>query len=176
MPSVIWNPFFGHYIPTHQTKSTSNIQDIVLDLSTEKRSQDKTPDLVKKEPFDFNKFYKTYQQIASREPIASRNRKRRLSSGGSSSDSDKAIIQETKKRRTEDCFQDNKEFLMNNCFNSNRVLKEQSSIQQEHFSKSARGKKDQKIASIRDSCDCRFCYEDHIIKMRLKRSKPWLNM
>ena len=169
MPSVIWNPFFGHYIPTHQTKSTSNIQDIVLDLSTEKRSQDETPDLVKKEPFDFNKFYKTYQQIASREPIASRNRKRRLSSGGSSSDSDKAIIQETKKQRTEN-------FLMNNCFNSNRVLKEQSSIQQEHFSKSARGKKDQKIASIRDSCDCRFCYEDHIIKMRLKRSKPWLNM
>lgn len=35
---------------------------------------------------------------------------------------------------------------------------------------------EQKLASIRESCDCRFCYEDHIIKMRLKSSKPWLNM
>ena len=172
MPSLIWNPFFGHYIPTHQTKvPVLQSHDIVLDLTTEKRSQDETADLVKKEPFDFKKFYKTYQQIASREPPVSRNRKRRLSSG--SSDSDQSIIQETKKLRTEETLYDNR-----NSFTSNHLQKEQSSRQQEqeHLSKNARGKKEQKIASIRDSCDCRFCYEDHIIKMRLKRSKPWLNV
>ena len=169
MPSLIWNPFFGHYIPTLQTKTSVQSHDIVLDLSTEKRSQDETADLVKKEPFDFKKFYKTYQQIASREPPVSRNRKRRLSTG--SSDSDQSINHETKKPRTEEILHDH-----SNSFNSNILLRGQSSRQQEHLSKSTRGKKEQKIASIRDSCDCRFCYEDHIIKMRLKRSKPWLNV
>ena len=165
MPSLIWNPFFGHYIPTHQAKTSEQSHDIVLDLTTEKRSRD----LVKKEPFDFSKFYKTYQQIASREPPVSRNRKRQLST--ESSDSDQSIIQETKKPRTEENLYDN-----SNSFSSNSLLKGQSSRQQEHLTRGTRGQKEQKIASIRDSCDCRFCYEDHIIKMRLKRSKPWLNV
>ena len=173
MPSLIWNPFFGHYIPMHQTKvPLLQSHEIVLDLSTDKASQDKPADLVKKESFDFKKFYKTYEEIASREPPVSRNRKRRLSSG--SSDSDQSIIQETKKSRTEETVYDN-----GSSFTSNHLRKEQSSRQQEQqedLSKSVRVKKEQKIASIRDSCDCRFCYEDHIIKMRLKRSKPWLNV
>ena len=165
MSSLIWNPFFGHYIPKYQTKTSEQSHDIVLDLTTGKRSQD----LVKKETFDFSKFYKTYQQIASREPPVSRNRKRQLST--ESSDSDQSIIQETKKPRTEEILYDN-----SYSFTSNSRLNGQSSRQQEHLSKGMRGQKEQKIASIRDSCDCRFCYEDHIIKMRLKRSKPWLNV
>ena len=127
MSSLIWNPFFGHYIPTHQAKTSAQSHDIVLDLTTEKRSQD----LVKKETFDFSKFYKTYQQIASREPPVSRNRKRQLSS--ESSDSDQSIIQETKKPRTEEILYDN----------SNSILKGQVSRQQEHLSRGTRGQKEQ---------------------------------
>ena len=42
--------------------------------------------------------------------------------------------------------------------------------------KKNRAKTLKKIESIRESCDCRFCYEDHILKMRLKTSnnKPCL--
>ena len=42
--------------------------------------------------------------------------------------------------------------------------------------KKNRAKTLKKLESIRESCDCRFCYEDHILKMRLKTSnnKPCL--
>ena len=33
-----------------------------------------------------------------------------------------------------------------------------------------KSKTQKKIAQIREMCDCRFCYEDHIIRMRLKVS------
>ena len=35
--------------------------------------------------------------------------------------------------------------------------------------------KSSKIPRIKDTCDCRFCYEDHIIRMRLKTERTWLN-
>ena len=34
-----------------------------------------------------------------------------------------------------------------------------------------RAKTLKKIESIKETCDCRFCYEDHIMKMRLKSAK-----
>ena len=34
-----------------------------------------------------------------------------------------------------------------------------------------KSKTQKKIAQIREMCDCRFCYEDHILRMRLKLSK-----
>ena len=37
-----------------------------------------------------------------------------------------------------------------------------------------RAKTLKKIENIKESCDCRFCYEDHILKMRLKSSNPGL--
>ena len=37
-----------------------------------------------------------------------------------------------------------------------------------------RAKTKKKIESIKESCDCRFCYEDHILKMRMKTSKPYV--
>ena len=33
-----------------------------------------------------------------------------------------------------------------------------------------KSKTQKKIAQIREMCDCRFCYEDHILRMRLKLS------
>ena len=40
--------------------------------------------------------------------------------------------------------------------------------------KKSRSKTLKKIESIKESCDCRFCYEDHIIKMRMKSVKPYV--
>ena len=173
MPSsLIWNPFFGYYTPTQQEEGPSKTQDAVLDLTTVKRSQEEADSLMKKELFDFRKFYKTYQEIASREPTAKKNRKRQLSSG--SSDSDQSLIQETKKQRI-----DNIPVIpKGDFFNSKHVLKER----QNPPPNAAQGQKrdcrskEQKIASIRDSCDCRFCYEDHIIKLRLKRNRTWTHV
>lgn len=39
--------------------------------------------------------------------------------------------------------------------------------------KKSRSKTLKKIESIKESCDCRFCYEDHILKMRMKSVKPY---
>ena len=40
--------------------------------------------------------------------------------------------------------------------------------------KRSRSKTLKKIESIKESCDCRFCYEDHILKMRMKSVKPFV--
>lgn len=40
--------------------------------------------------------------------------------------------------------------------------------------KKSRSKTLKKIESIKESCDCRFCYEDHILKMRMKSVKPFV--
>ena len=40
--------------------------------------------------------------------------------------------------------------------------------------KKNRSKTLKKIESIKESCDCRFCYEDHILKMRMKNVKPYI--
>lgn len=34
-------------------------------------------------------------------------------------------------------------------------------------------KKKEEISQIKTSCDCRFCYEDHIRKLRVKSDVPW---
>ena len=40
--------------------------------------------------------------------------------------------------------------------------------------KKNRSKTLKKIESIKESCDCRFCYEDHILKMRMRSVKPFV--
>ena len=40
--------------------------------------------------------------------------------------------------------------------------------------KRSRSKTMKKIEIIKESCDCRFCYEDHILKMRMKSVKPFV--
>ena len=40
--------------------------------------------------------------------------------------------------------------------------------------KRSRSKTLKKIENIKESCDCRFCYEDHILKMRMKSVKPFV--
>ena len=42
--------------------------------------------------------------------------------------------------------------------------------------KKVRARKHNHLSSLKESCDCRFCYEDHIIKMRLKTEKPWMSL
>ena len=46
--------------------------------------------------------------------------------------------------------------------------------QPDKHSKKYKKKASRKISTIKDTCDCKFCYEDHIIRMRLKITHPYL--
>ena len=116
--------------------------------------------------FDFANFYLTYYKIASRSSptylshdnrgLAQNSltnytevrmeRKRKLS--GSSCEAEEEV-EEFKKDYEKDI---NKTI-------GQRIMKKKAKIQ---------------VSGIKDTCDCRFCYEDHIIKMRLKTERPWL--
>ena len=68
--------------------------------------------------------------------------------------------------------------------NNNNGLKKLRFEENEKWKKSQKGKnkstkklvKNSKsnIFNIKNRCDCRFCYEDHIIRMRLKNIYPYL--
>ena len=59
-----------------------------------------------------------------------------------------------------------RDFLNNYKTRSETVIKTSKKTE-----KKSRAKAMKKIESIKESCDCRFCYEDHIMKMRMKSSK-----
>ena len=46
--------------------------------------------------------------------------------------------------------------------------------QAEKNSKKYKKKVSRKMSNLKDTCDCKFCYEDHIIRMRLKITHPYL--
>ena len=139
------------------------------------KSNDQQLAVVKEEQFDFSQFYQTYQQIASRtaplnlSPSYTSERKRRLSSSSDSS-SDLSTT-DAKRPKVEETLEIKEE--------APTTAPGESVHQKERRHRNPQSRKsrtEEKLATIRDSCDCRFCYEDHIIKMRLKSSKPWLNM
>ena len=52
-----------------------------------------------------------------------------------------------------------------------KVNKEKLKKSSKRLERKTRAKTLKKIESIKETCDCRFCYEDHIIKMRIKSVK-----
>jgi hypothetical protein len=170
MITNIWNPFIPLGHPVEQEEP--------LDLSAKNNKTRVSEKNVKKmeETFDFAKFYHTYYAISSRSLSAypsyesvsppqtsplllgehKETRKRKHSS--SSFESDESVSGDEKKFRVE-----------NKTITRNDDLK----LKTNKKSKPRRG---QQMSSIKDSCDCRFCYEDHIIKMRLKTERPWLQL
>ena len=162
MITNMWSP----YIVNH---SDLSLQEEPLDLSmkTQVESGMGQKAEVKNQgtSFDLWKFYQTYHQISSRswtdypgdygsvqpcQTSPSNTRKRKSSS--SSIESEGSESGDEKKIRLE--------ITTGNCkSNYSHNQKKSEKVSQ--------------IANIKDSCDCRFCYEDHIIKMRLKTEKTW---
>ena len=154
----IWNPS----IPLSQSVE----QEEPLDLSVKsKETQVSLKSL--EETFDFAKFYYNYYAISARSlpaypiyelcnPLLSgehkENRKRKYSS--STCESDESGSGDEKKSRIET----------------------ETITRIDNLEKKTHKKSKTSISSIKDSCDCRFCYEDHIIKMRLKTERPWLDL
>ena len=158
----MWSPYIVHH-------SEMPFQVEPLDLSMKKQEKQQTVQHsgVKSQEtnFDFWMFYQTYHQISSRSWSAypgdqdflhpsqtspSNTRKRKSSS--SKEDSDDSESGDGKKIRLECPNINNK---------SNNSHKKKKIVKVNH------------IASIKDSCDCRFCYEDHIFKMRIKTKSTW---
>ena len=173
MFSNIWNPFIH--------LSSSSEQEEPLDLSVKNQNMHLKRENVKnlEKTFDFAKFYYTYDQISSRTllvypssyeafgpietsltPVIKINetRKRKSLSSSSETESDDSLSGEEKKIRLE---------------NDNKGTKTKSLKKNSH--KENINIKGKHLSSLKDSCDCRFCYEDHIIKMRLKTEKPWMS-
>ena len=177
----IWNPYYGHY--RQALPSPGPGQDQALDLTVSKTEDKPEVMVIKKEPFDFNQFYQTYQQIASRTSPSAvtsppEQRKRRFSSS-ESSDSDQSFQEAKKSKQEEPVIVVKQEPLSSTHIPLAEPQTEALNTrtrQGQKVTKNMKSRTEQKLASIRESCACRFCYEDHIIKMRLKTSKPWLNL
>ena len=162
MITNMWSP----YIVNH---SDLSLQEEPLDLSMKTQVESgmgqKAEVKNQERSFDLWKFYQTYHQISSRsltyyhaynglaqpfQTSPSITRKRKSSS--SSIESEGSESGDEKKIRIE--------MITGNCKSNYSPSQKKS-------------EKVSQIANIKDSCDCRFCYEDHIIKMRLKTEKPW---
>ena len=170
MYANIWNPYI--------IQSELAWQEQPLDLSVKRQDgTDQSTNIKRPEiSFDFSKFYQTYQQISSRSwttypgsfeglsslqtsPASQREDRKRKSSGSSSESEDSSSGDEKRVRLL--CGEDG-------------TRKEGDN--KKHSQKKRKDGAGQQIANIANSCDCRFCYEDHIIKMRLKTERPWMHL
>ena len=57
--------------------------------------------------------------------------------------------------------------------NEAKKLKLETAKHDAKINKIIKRKKKEEISQIKTSCDCRFCYEDHIKKLRVKSDVPW---
>ena len=57
--------------------------------------------------------------------------------------------------------------------NEAKKLKLDITKQDAKFNKMIKRKKKEEISQIKTSCDCRFCYENHIKNLRVKSDVPW---
>ena len=158
MYDQLWNPFFLPF-PLQQ-------QEEPLDLSVKKERSSEPASLVKPN-FDFQKFYDTYCEISSRSlPVLPH-----FDAPKVREDVDEISIRK-RKYSTDTCESDEtvsgdeKRIKVDDQETAKKLTKKSKSL------KRAKDKNAQ-ISDIKKSCDCRFCYEDHIIKLRLKTEKPW---
>ena len=159
LKTQIWNP----WVETGQEEA--------LDLSVKKEGYEEIQET--HDQFDNEKFYKTYNLIAERERIVTLSyeqsfypqngtsstfeKKRKLPSTFSGTVGIKKSSQDNKnKQRKVEKYQ------------NNNIKGDQLKQSIEQDGKKSKKKDSDKIASIQSSCDCRFCYEDHILRMRLK--------
>ena len=152
----IWNPW------------VDAIQEEALDLTVKKEETEVYEKPIKQ--FDFAKFYQTYSMIAQRNYMGSASYEQNFdaeqetfwgrNNNESFSDSEPAH----KKSRRE-----NKKEEISPMINSRR--KYYKTVKN---SKKTKTKMSGTLSKIQSTCDCRFCYEDHIMKMRLKVTQPYL--
>ena len=161
----LMNPIWHPWMETGQEQA--------LDLSVKKEE-------CAQKQFDFDKFYKTYNQIAERNQIVTLNyeqsfypqnvkfdKKRKIPSSFSERVRIKQVKQEADNKP-----ENTDTHLLKYQSNSSKIYQLKQS--KENVFKNYKKKDSDKVTSIKDSCDCRFCYEDHIIRMRLKNTHPFL--
>ena len=186
----IWNPF-------HQEQHLHPVkeQDAPLDLSMKGNYYNNSQVVKKREAdsiavfdesinrnFDFKKFYSTYYAISAR----SWEQFPMMNQGGYSAGS---VInneeQELKKRKLDSSIceldesvssGDEKRIKLEDEGEGKRKAETNINNNKKKVAKNSRTTKNVQISRIKDSCDCRFCYEDHIMKMRLKTERSWLSL
>ena len=160
-PSNIWNPWVGNLV-----------QEEALDLTVKKEKVEENENSFNQ--FNFQQFYQTYSIIAERE------NKTNISY-------DNFPTQQTEniwKRKLPTCFDvpvekkickelginpfKDEKLELRNITSRKTISKTENNL------KKPKKKISVKISKIKETCDCKFCYEDHIIRMRLKITHPYL--
>ena len=164
----IWHPWL------------ETVQEQAQDLTVKKEES-----VEKQNQFDFFKFYQTYSRIAKRENGVNMNYEESFYPQDVSSwkfeEKRKFLADEPveqnihhKKIKHEVNSQAHKaeKGLLKKC--QTQKQNEQSDKSVEKSSNKSKKKSSRKITSIKDTCDCKFCYEDHIIRLRLMITHPYL--
>ena len=159
----LWNPWLDAVAAEDQLEQA-------LDLTVTKEEQQPAP----RQPsqFDYQQFYAAYSLIAEREGklvgwdcegglVMERWPGGELQGGCGNPTLETHIKQEKNTSKNKENLRGVKKLKPTTAKSAKRSTKSKSRTLN-------------KIASIKQSCDCRFCYEDHIMRMRLKVSKPFL--
>ena len=159
--SNIWNPWVG-----------DSAQEEALDLTVKKERSEENENNLKQ--FNFQQFYQTYSKIAEREnktnngynnifpPQRENIWKRKLPEGF-----DTPVEKQMCNGLGKEQFKEDK-LELENITSRKKVTKTENNL------KKPKKKISVKISKIKETCDCKFCYEDHIIRMRLKITHPYL--
>ena len=158
-PSNIWKPWVG-----------DSVQEEALDLTVKQERSEENENNLKQ--FDFHQFYQTYSKIAENKtnisydnifPPKTENIWKRKLPEGFDTPVDKKMCN---KLGIEQFKEDKLE--LKNITSRKKVTKTENNL------KKPKKKISVKISKIKETCDCKFCYEDHISRMRLKITHPYL--
>ena len=159
--SNIWNPWVG-----------DSAQEEALDLTVKKERSEENENNLKQ--FNFQQFYQTYSKISEREnktnksynnifpPQTENIWKRKLPEGF-----DAPVEKQMCNGLGIEQFKEDK-LELENITSRKKVTKTENNL------KKPKKKISVRISKIKETCDCKFCYEDHIIRMRLKITHPYL--
>ena len=116
--------------------------------------------------FNFTEFYRTYLEISQKSLDLYYSQQ---TFHQSPSPQQKTAIRAKRKLSSEFDASESKKVRRE----SAEVEDEKLHLSQTRMTRMMRKKKKEQISEIGQSCDCRFCYEDHIRKLRLKIDQPW---
>ena len=152
-----WNPFLAHQ--EHPLDLSVKNKGVIAKVNNVKNAQNS---------FDFAKFYLTYYKIASRSSPAY------LSHDNHGPAQNSSTIRTEFRRERKRKFSDNSSETEGKKVKIDNICENPSDKDKDIKNRKSQNKENSRFPSIKDTCDCRFCYEDHIIKMRLKTERPWL--
>lgn len=114
--------------------------------------------------FNFEEFYRTYLAISVRSWVIQQQQDRDVTS---------KFLVSNPSRLHGPSSPPVKRKLSGEFENEAKKIKLDSTKQDAKLNKIIKRQKKEEISQIKTSCDCRFCYEDHIKKLRFKSDVPW---